>query len=764
MLKRLPPVAIDKETPGRQAWDRRAPLLRRRLRHLLGFPPGYTPDLHVWWEVRESIAGDGYRIEKIVYESETNPTSRVTASLYIPEWPAERGLASDRLPAMILACGHGGSKSSLYNQYACQLYAQLGCIVLMPDPIGEEERHPTAGMGLRGHREETYLDRAMNVGRPIVGKMVFDLVRGIDLLRSHPQVDSERIGCAGSSLGGTVTQYLAAVEERLAVCINSAWAADYRLLDGAKGCCFRLPGLMQEVNQAEMIALAAPHCAYLVMTGLIDEVCPPAGAQEMVAAARRVYGLYGDPERCRLVLNPETGHQPYHISPTGVEWLQEHLGVTPAWEAGAPAGVGAESQTQDGKGVPAIVTLGEMAARHGTTIEKLYNVERHHKGAIVYDVNLVRREPAELRVLADAERLEGPYTLPRWLDDLERAELAETPGPGVSDQALATWLDGMEARRDELRALLGAELFAVSWMPGESIPLDRLGLMPEDAAKTRLPVGTKAWVHALHFGVMPGLGNWVETDVESGSGAVAHGQLPGVFALSLRAAEPARTNAARHADQRPRAAQAAHAAQTAQAGRADQAAQAAQAGRADQAETVSAVIYLPQSRDWRMSDWGQVGEWLEAGSAVMILSGAQLYDDELLVGTSATAFNVAMTLAAVERLSSEGAHRSIACYGEVDDVAAWAAALDERIRRLYVRSRGGVEPSSMGTKRREGVVPRVRRIVDQVGMWALTLPRKVEIASSVATPAELEQLAWLREQIVRWQADHMSDDSDRQTS
>lgn len=434
----------------------------------------------------------------------------------------------------------------------------------------------------------------------------------------------------------------------------------------------------------------------------------------MVDAAQRVYGLFGEGERCRFVLNPKTGHQPYHISPIGVEWITTHLGATPSWADGS---------------APPIVTLGEMAQRHGTTIEKLYNVERHHKGAVVHDVNLVHRDIDALRVLPESERREGPYTLPRWLDDLEAAELARTPEPGASKAEIHAWCAGIEARREELSALLGAERYDVSWTAGDAVDLTQLGLVP-DTVHDLLPGGTEARIHALRVGSTLGVGETApdntksnaDTNVDSSSDQ-SSGQswkLPSLHALSLR--PPAqRTDGP---------------------------------DRGVAARTGShAVVYLPLSHDWRTADWRQVGEWLAAGSTVVVLSCAKLYDDELLAGTSATAFNVAMTLAAVDLVTAQLGIQTITCHGEVDDVAAWAGALDDRITRVDVRSRGGVEPSSMGTKRREGVVPRRGRIADHVGLWVLTLPRELDIGEAVAAPHELEQLNWLKGQILQWSED-----------
>jgi len=49
----------------------------------------------------------------------------------------------------------------------------------------------------------------------MLGKLLFDTIRGIDFLLTRPDIDPERIGVAGNSLGGTKAQFMAALDTRL---------------------------------------------------------------------------------------------------------------------------------------------------------------------------------------------------------------------------------------------------------------------------------------------------------------------------------------------------------------------------------------------------------------------------------------------------------------------------------------------------------------------------------------------------------------------
>lgn len=626
-LRQLPRGAVDRRTPSLSEWRERSPVLRERLRRILGFPDAEV-DRPVRYEARGVIEGDGYRIEKLVFESEADPLSMVPCLIY---WPSP--MPETRVPAMVLACGHGGSKSSWYNQYACQLYAKLGCAVLLADPIGEEERHESGQLGLRGHRRDGGLDRTLLAGRPFIGKVVYDLTRGIDLLRHHEAVDPTRIACAGSSLGGTVTQLLAAVDDRLAACVNSAWAADYREFDGTTGCCYRLHGLMQDMNQAELIALGAPHCANLVMVGALDEVCEPLNTEGMVEAARKVYALFGAEERCRLIMDAEGGHRPYHLTREAVRWIADHLRIK-------------THRAQAMLEAPE-ARLIDFIQRHGLTLDKLYDVPRHHRGGRSLEIGAVFRPPALLRVLSDEERVSGPYSLESWLAGLE----TQLPRLPKDETALADWLSGREELRDRLASLLAAGPAALRWGEGQSV---RPGCLRHELG------------------------------------------LPG-FSATLR--EP----------------------------------------DGDQRSGVG-VVYQPAGYSRDQADEELIKAWLRRGHVVVVLDAVRLNDNELLVGRSATAFNVRLVQCAVDGLLARDDVSQVVCRSEIADVGAWAMALDERISEGWITSRSGEVASALGKGRMEGVVPGRARVIDALGLWAMSAPRPLRFASDVLDGEEIDRL------------------------
>jgi pimeloyl-ACP methyl ester carboxylesterase len=134
----------------------------------------------------------------------------VPAYLYIP---FRKGV-SGKLPAMLVLHGTGDAgkrlvdgESPLPNRAHAKELAERGYIVIAPD-------YP--GMGdLRGHdfQNDRYESGTM--------KGIFNHMRSVDLLLSREDVDPDRIGVLGHSLGGHNAMFAAAFDTRLKVIVSS---------------------------------------------------------------------------------------------------------------------------------------------------------------------------------------------------------------------------------------------------------------------------------------------------------------------------------------------------------------------------------------------------------------------------------------------------------------------------------------------------------------------------------------------------------------
>ena len=167
-----------------------------------------------------TLPRDGYRVEKVIFES--RPGHHVTANLYIPE-------GNPPFPGILLPCGHSDNgKAYVDYQKACILLAKNGMAVLCYDPIGQGERNQRLDAqgkpAIRGTTEHTMAGiGAMLVGRQLASYRIWDGLRALDYLASRPEIDPARLGCTGNSGGGTMTAYLMALDDRIAVAAPSCF-------------------------------------------------------------------------------------------------------------------------------------------------------------------------------------------------------------------------------------------------------------------------------------------------------------------------------------------------------------------------------------------------------------------------------------------------------------------------------------------------------------------------------------------------------------
>jgi dienelactone hydrolase len=208
------------EIRTREDWERYRDDRLRALRESLGAWPA-PADLHP--RVTRVIEGDGYRIENVVFES--RPGLRVTANLYGPSTP------SASMPGVIILHSHHNPKTQAELQDMGILWARAGCRVLVPDQLGHGERrqHPfkdaaSFPAAFKVGRQDYWFRYTLSLqlslaGESLMGWMVWDVHRGVDLLLSRPDVDKNRILLLGSVAGGGDPAGVAAALDPRIACV-----------------------------------------------------------------------------------------------------------------------------------------------------------------------------------------------------------------------------------------------------------------------------------------------------------------------------------------------------------------------------------------------------------------------------------------------------------------------------------------------------------------------------------------------------------------
>lgn len=277
------------------------PRLRRLLANSLGHGHlPWPPELDA--RITGTVFGDGYRIEKVVYQS--LPGVRVPAHLYLP---AE---IEGRIPGILFYPGHWreDSKSRPEFQTFCINMARLGFAVLNFDPIGQGER----GVSTRDHRRT----ESLLVGISHQGFAEHDALCALEYLLSRSEIDPGRIGMTGASGGGYNTWITAALDDRIKVAVPVVGSDDFALklrvhrefqFSGGYDHCHFPAGLIRFANNHELLAMIAPR-PLLVVSATADARFPIAGVRELARYGGALYGSMGASERFGFVEDQVTGH------------------------------------------------------------------------------------------------------------------------------------------------------------------------------------------------------------------------------------------------------------------------------------------------------------------------------------------------------------------------------------------------------------------------------------------------------------------------
>ena len=183
-------VADWRSLDSRVAWEAfKQPRIEALERSLGTFPdPPNTVDA---WTTREVDAGD-YVIDMLVFES--RPGILVTANGYRPKTDSN-GVG------IVLVHSHHNPRTQPELQDAGAMWARVGCTVLVMDQFayGERREHPEGSRHDYWNRYNTGMQLQL-IGDSLMGWMVWDIRRGIDLLVQR--YEASRIVMIGSVAGG----------------------------------------------------------------------------------------------------------------------------------------------------------------------------------------------------------------------------------------------------------------------------------------------------------------------------------------------------------------------------------------------------------------------------------------------------------------------------------------------------------------------------------------------------------------------------------
>jgi cephalosporin-C deacetylase-like acetyl esterase len=256
-----------------------------------GFPEKKVP---LRPKIIESVKKKKYIRHKVIYN--TRKGLQAVAYLLIP-----RGIKG-KTPAVLCPHGHfeRGKKSvaSDTNNGYGRILAEEGYITLCPDNIGFAERGFDAGWMTSRYMMLAYRLRLM--GEDVMGFRVWDLVRALDYLESLPEVDNNRIGCVGLSLGGQLTMFISALDDRIkAVGISGFMPSSSGFMNtleyGWVCPCGFLTGFLKYADFSDVFSLIAPR-PLMIENGYRDIATTLKDTFNNIRKIKKAYQFFNAPD------------------------------------------------------------------------------------------------------------------------------------------------------------------------------------------------------------------------------------------------------------------------------------------------------------------------------------------------------------------------------------------------------------------------------------------------------------------------------------
>jgi dienelactone hydrolase len=312
-------------------WQRHRAVLKQRFLDLIrDDQKPARPPLEL--KVHESTEVDGVYTRRLVsYNVEAG--ERAHAYLGIPR------NRSGKTPAIVALHGTteqgkeqtaalSGEPSKAFLDHLCR----RGYVVIAPDHFVAGHRIPPEG----SYNTTRFYEK--HPQWTAMGKSTFEGSIAIDVLQSLPEVDPERIGVLGHSLGGQGTIFLAAYDERVkaaaANCAAPTFRHNTKVEDWSRDHWYiylkpirpdLLQGKLPPIDFHEIMALAAPR-AFLDLAGLNDgDPLTQRQRALMLLRVMDVYELEKAPQNFAFYMHGR-GHS---VSPESralmYAWMDAHL-------------------------------------------------------------------------------------------------------------------------------------------------------------------------------------------------------------------------------------------------------------------------------------------------------------------------------------------------------------------------------------------------------------------------------------------------------
>ena len=284
--------------------------LLAEIKNLLGQQPSpVTPNAELVWEIEE----DGLIKRRILLDTEKDMS--VAALVYIP-------VAARKTPCPAILCNHGHGKfakdsvmgvrsgndpcrnaeiGSFNYDYGLQM-ARRGYITMAIDYRGFGERSDGDDPYPGRDKCNVHFIRGNLMGYNLLTLNIWDAQRCLDYLCSLEFVNPNKIGTMGLSFGGTMTTWIALLDERIKaadiICYSTRFK-NFAVADGNFCGSQYLPGLFTLCDVPDLHGLIAPR-PLLAEIGVHDKCFREYDALSCSEEVKKIYVAAGCPENYEI--------------------------------------------------------------------------------------------------------------------------------------------------------------------------------------------------------------------------------------------------------------------------------------------------------------------------------------------------------------------------------------------------------------------------------------------------------------------------------
>jgi hypothetical protein len=429
----------------RTEWEHYRDVRISALKASLGEFPPRTP---LQTRITKEFEGNGYRRQDLIFQSW--PGMWVTANLYLPARPPFS------MPGILIVHSHHRPRSQAELQDMGILWARANCAVLIMDQIGHGERLQNYPWNREAYHSRYVMGMQLYLaGESLLKWMVWDVMRGIDLLLERKDVNPDQIILLGAvAAGGEPAAVTAALDKRVAaVAPFNFGIAEPEWGEWESTRCLRRSLIDQFFPWIISASVAPRHLFYANEMGWEHYKDDPAWARD-----QKVFALYGVPDNLDNAYGFGDFPGPGECSNIGPAQRQSMYPALKRW-FGIPIPA---SEPNDRRPEPELASLTPVIANE----LKMPPLHELALKVAVSKLNLARADIAKLG--PDERRLELRRRLAAKLGDIE---------PNRKPEATNHWTKQLD----------GANIDAVTLEiePGIVVPV--LVLRPANASSRKLP-------------------------------------------------------------------------------------------------------------------------------------------------------------------------------------------------------------------------------------------------------------------------------------